>query len=352
LFGYGPKLTQEKLRVAEALEGLPVMARALESGAVSFSAARELTRVATAETEREWLEAARGRTVRDVEKLVSGLKPGARPGDVSDPRLKRHVLRFEVSGEVLATFRDAMAKIRRDAGGALDDDAALLLLARTVLEGPRDEGRSNYQVALTVCESCRRGQQQERGELFEVPPEVVEMAECDAQHIGHVDPHVGGNGKHVHGGAHVDARLRRARQSIPPRIRRAVHRRDGGRCRVPGCRHATFCDIHHLRLWSEGGAHDMENLVVLCSAHHQALHNDELLVEGTPSTGLVFCHADGTTYGGLPLPVGVDLRAKVARALVRMGFTAAEVKQALARIPKIFDADPEQLLRQGLAALA
>jgi hypothetical protein len=32
LFGYGARLVQEELRVAEALEGLPAMARALQSG--------------------------------------------------------------------------------------------------------------------------------------------------------------------------------------------------------------------------------------------------------------------------------------------------------------------------------
>jgi len=75
LFGYGPKLTQEKLRVAEALDELPETARELEAGSVSFSAVRELTRVATPSTEREWLEVSRGRTVREVEQLVSS--PGA-----------------------------------------------------------------------------------------------------------------------------------------------------------------------------------------------------------------------------------------------------------------------------------
>src|SRR5689334_11118384 len=54
LFGYGPRVTQEKLRVAEALEELPEAARELQAGRVSFSAVRELTRVATQKTEREW----------------------------------------------------------------------------------------------------------------------------------------------------------------------------------------------------------------------------------------------------------------------------------------------------------
>jgi hypothetical protein len=46
LFGYKPRSTQEKLRVAEALEGLPALHQALESGSLSWSAVRELTRVA------------------------------------------------------------------------------------------------------------------------------------------------------------------------------------------------------------------------------------------------------------------------------------------------------------------
>src|SRR5687767_13425213 len=64
LFGYSPRTTQEKLRVAEELEELPETAAALETGTVNWSTVRELTRVATAETEKEWLEAAKGKTVR------------------------------------------------------------------------------------------------------------------------------------------------------------------------------------------------------------------------------------------------------------------------------------------------
>jgi hypothetical protein len=125
--------------------------------------------------------------VREVEELVSGHRAGSRPGDVPDASARRHVLRFDVSGEALASFREAMAKIRREAGEALDDDAAILLLSRSVLEGTRDEARSSYQVALTVCERCRQGRQQGRGELVQVSQAVVDMAECDGQRLGHLE---------------------------------------------------------------------------------------------------------------------------------------------------------------------
>jgi len=350
LFGYSPRLVHEKLRVADALEGLPLLSAELERGKMSFSAVRELSRVATRATEQAWLEAARGRSMREIEGLVSGHKPGNLPEDAPDAAAKRHVLRLEVSGEALATFREAMARMRREAGEALDDDAAVLLLCRQALEGPRDDGRSSYQVALTVCEHCRRGMQQGRGELVEVSAEIVEMAECDGQNVGHV-----GETEHAHvgetGHADVGARLPRAKQTIPPALRRRVKRRDGGRCRVPGCRCATFVDVHHLELRAEGGGNTLENLVTLCTAHHRAIHRGELVVEGSASGVLTFRHADGTPHGALPAPHSAESLANAFRALTLMGFRETETKRALARVPESSTASLEQLMRRTLREL-
>src|SRR6185503_19715923 len=99
LFGYKPRSTQEKLRVAEALEQLPAFAQALSSGELSWSAVRELTRVAVRETEHEWLQLARGKTLRQLEEMLAGRHPGDRPGSPPDLTALRHVLRFEVAAE-------------------------------------------------------------------------------------------------------------------------------------------------------------------------------------------------------------------------------------------------------------
>src|SRR4029079_7240907 len=115
LFRYSPRFTLERLRVAEALEELPEIRTQLSDAKVSWSVARELTRVSTPKTESAWLRAAHGRTVREVERLVSGHRPGDEPGDPADPAARRHVLRLELSAEALATFREALAKLRRDA---------------------------------------------------------------------------------------------------------------------------------------------------------------------------------------------------------------------------------------------
>src|SRR5258708_25933543 len=97
--GYGRRSTEERLRVAEALEILPEIEKALRDGSVSWSMVRELTRVATSDSERAWLDVARGRTVRQIEELVAGHRPGDRPEDDYDWSLRRHVLRFDVSAE-------------------------------------------------------------------------------------------------------------------------------------------------------------------------------------------------------------------------------------------------------------
>jgi hypothetical protein len=186
LLGYGGRLTYEKLRVAEALERFPVLSTALESGALHWSAARELTRVAAVETQAAWLDVARGKSLRQIEALVAGVSPGEIPGKPSDApaaSARRHVLRFEVTGETFATVREAVAQLRRTQGGRVDDDAALLAMARALLGGPNDGGRSSYQISLSVCPSCGRGTQHAAGDRAEVSPEAVEMARCDAQQV-------------------------------------------------------------------------------------------------------------------------------------------------------------------------
>jgi hypothetical protein len=183
LFGLNRRTTEEKLRVAAALEELPELAEALRSGKLNWSAVRELSRVAVPDTERQWIAVARGSTAREVERMVSGLARGDRPTDRRRPEFVRHVLRFEVGAETLATFREAMKELQKRGDHRLDDDAALLLMAREVLGGPGDAGRASYQVVVTLCENCGRGFQHANGEMIELDPAIVEMCQCDAQKV-------------------------------------------------------------------------------------------------------------------------------------------------------------------------
>ena len=373
-FGYKPRSTQEKLRVAEALEELPVLSEALDQGAVHWSAVRELTRVAVPENEQEWLAIAHGKNVRQLEELVAGKGPGDDPSAPSRASERRHVLRFEVAPETFALFREALAALRRSTDTALDDDASLLALARLALGGPRDEGRASYQIAVTVCAACGRGQQAASGELVPVSPDIVAMAHCDGQHRGCILPRAANDSdsdsdsvpmglRGPNDGAHVgatvsrelgtDPALARATQAIPPALRRAVLLRDQRRCRVPGCRNATFVDVHHLQLRSEGGRNQTDNLMTLCGAHHRAAHRGRLMIEGSARAAR-FRHADGSSYGQVMDPQALEARAKAFGALRNLGFRESDVRAALAQLEsegELTAATTEQWLRAGLARL-
>jgi hypothetical protein len=372
------------LRVAEALEGLPALARALEAGELSWSALRELTRVASGDTEQQWLQFSRGKTVRQLEEVVAGAKPGDGPDSPRAPGPRRHVLRFEVAPETFALFREASAHLRRQGDRAFDDDALLLTMARSVLGGPTDEGRASYQVSLSVCSECGPAEQHANGALVTVGPEIIAMATCDAQHIGKVTAPANDNptasDAETESDTEPDADTdvppsptaesppvrahagTRARQTIPPALRRAILHRDHHRCCVPGCKSSTFLDLHHIVPRSEGGSNDPSNLLDLCGAHHRAVHRGHLIIERGPS-GLRFLHADGRPYGEVSAPAPLDNQTKVASALRNLGFRDADVRTVLAELRQqestrnaASDGTPrivttEQLLREALVRL-
>src|SRR4029453_12213714 len=70
--GLDPGAAREKVRVARALGGLPLLAGALARGELSYAKVRALTRVATPETEERLLAVGRAGTAAHVERIVRG----------------------------------------------------------------------------------------------------------------------------------------------------------------------------------------------------------------------------------------------------------------------------------------
>lgn len=59
---------------------------------------------------------------------------------------------------------------------------------------------------------------------------------------------------------------------------KALHLRDRS-CRTPGCQRTRFLHAHHVVFWSEGGASDLTNAMLLCSACHRSVHLGRLAIE-------------------------------------------------------------------------
>jgi hypothetical protein len=268
VLGYAPRTAQDRLRVARALGTLPRLTAVLTGDELPFSAVRELTRVATPATEASWITAATGKNLRQIEELVADHRPGDRPDDPPDPKARTHVVRFELAAETFALLRQARMVLDNEHGTNLPDDPFVAALCSAVLDGaPMAEpaGRAKFQIAVTVCQRCRRGWQEGAGTQIAIDPTAVDRAMCDAQHIGSID----------------GSAPERAHQDISPSVARFVWRRDGGRCRAGGCRSSRGLELHHVVHRANGGGHDASNIVLLCSACHLAHHGGTLTITGT-----------------------------------------------------------------------
>ena len=67
-------------------------------------------------------------------------------------------------------------------------------------------------------------------------------------------------------------------RTLTTKTKKLVLNRDGHRCRQihpsgERCQNQRFLDVHHLKPRSEGGNHELDNLLTLCSTHHHWLHD-------------------------------------------------------------------------------
>jgi hypothetical protein len=151
-----------------------------------------------------------------------------------------------------------------ETGERLTDDQLLQILARRGLEpASAAESPPASQVAFMVCPSCKAATADGAGMIADVTPAQSATAMCDAELLGD-----------------VEREPERVRKTITPRVRRQVFARDHHRCTVPGCRSARNLDVHHVHFQSHGGPHEMQNLTLLCSAHHALLHEGRLRIWG------------------------------------------------------------------------
>jgi len=291
--GYRPRTAIERLRVAEELEKLPATRELLARGGISYSAVREMSRVAEPETERAWLDVVVNKTMREVEAAVAGRKKGDLPSDPADAALEPRRLSLELDAEAYALFLQARRCLEEETGSSLDDSALIAAMCGRVLRDGGDAAggsdRAPYQIALTTCEQCQRTTQDAAGQVIEVGPEVLDLARCDAEHLGRID-------------AGTPARVK---SDIPPATRRLVVQRDHHRCSVPGCRNSRDLHIHHVKAREHGGDHALSNLTLLCEPHHRAFHGGRLVIRGTAPDHLRFEHPDGRAYGELTASCGI-----------------------------------------------
>jgi hypothetical protein len=316
VLGYGPHAARERMRVARALARLPETTAALARGELSYSAVRELTRVATDETETAWLARAKGLVVNQIERLVAHHQLGDRPDDPPDPNLRSRVVRLELPPEVYALWRQARMVVAEERGAEISDADFIETLCRAAIAPGTGATGPAHQIAYQQCLDCRRTTQNGAGRQIDIAPQAFERASCDAKHIGSLDVAV----------------PERATTTVTPRIREQVFARDHNRCTAPGCRSARNLEIHHIIEQVNGGAHELSNLCLLCTGHHAALHAGLLTIRGRAPYELEL----RWTYAP-PIPLGLTPAAREALIDQRLSDVLAGVVPELRETERAAD---------------
>ncbi|MFV8749775.1 DUF222 domain-containing protein [Nannocystaceae bacterium ST9] len=298
--GIGSAAAREHVRVARALGELPLVDAAFATGELSYSKVRAITRAATPETERDFLDVAMHATASQIEKLTAAYRrTRIDPGEPSAD-LRRFVRRsdtpsgmvridMQLSPEqanlVWEALTAALEAGREDESASAETGAsaetpsdpqteradAIVSVAQAYLQhSPRTLGSGYELVVMTTPEQLEQGPGGVGGFLRDgtpVPLHVARMLACDCTRV---DVSTGESGEILDVG--------RARRTIPSAIGRALWLRDGG-CRVPGCGRKRHLHAHHVEAWAEGGKTSQSNLVLLCPSHHALVHEGALFVE-------------------------------------------------------------------------
>jgi hypothetical protein len=88
------------------------------------------------------------------------------------------------------------------------------------------------------------------------------------------------------------------------RQRRALHTRDSC-CRFPGCTQTKRLIPHHVWWWSRGGLTDLDNLLLICPAHHRAVHEVGYTIATFGDGRFAFYRPDGVRLPETAPPVDV-----------------------------------------------
>jgi len=302
---------REKVRIAHALDDLPAIQDAFRDGTLSYSKVRAITRIATWDTEAELIELAKATTAEHVAKLVRARRQAdhlSAPGAALDAWSHRH-LDYHVAPDGSVVFE---GRLPTEMGALLlkalerasewlhaedhpepwrafcervpDEvipgkqqapmrraDALAVLAERFLARAPEaDEALNTADRFLVAVHAPAEALPEYAAIDAEDPPqledgsvaapETVRRIGCDAAVVRILES---GEGEPLDVG--------RKTRVIPPSIRRALQRRDGG-CRFPGCTNTRFVDGHHIVHWADGGATCLDNLVSLCRFHHRLVH--------------------------------------------------------------------------------
>ena len=291
--GLSPSDAKQQVRMARALEQMPVARVALSEGEVTSSAARVLVeaREESPEEFAGWedalVDAARTLSVRELRAVVAHWRQAAAPERAEEREEWMHAIRKLYVSPTL----DGMVRVDGDLDPETGQSLMTALQAAVDAEvrGEADLRTGAQRRADALGEICR--QWLDRADRPEVAGErphvrvnidVEALRGTGAAELEGVAPVTADTARRIVCDASITRVVTRGRSEVldvgrttsvvPLAMRMALIVRDEG-CAFPGCdRPQQWCDAHHVVHWADGGETKLDNLVLLCRPHHRMLH--------------------------------------------------------------------------------
>jgi len=146
-----------------------------------------------------------------------------------------------------------------------------------------------------------------------------------------------------------------ARRLIPADVRRAVLRRDGGRCAFIAesgkrCLSRRRLEFDHVQPLAQGGTSTVSNVRLLCRVHNQLMAEQALGREFVESR-IRQARDERAARAAKKADEAKALNAQLISGLRRLGFGADESKRAVADYGGVTGAPPEVRMKAALAYL-
>jgi len=304
-----PPTTRSYVATGRALRELPAIDLAFREGGLFWTQVRELVRVATPETEDEWIQWGQGRSARQIAAQVARRRKGERPTDPSRRRISE--VWFRPDGRMNAAQWAKWTAARRKLEAEIDrpvTDAEMFEHAADLLLGSRPDGTvpgrtpvNDTHYKVLAIHDLRTGFT--TIDIDGLPEPVDE--ETARKIIGHSDrPNLippaeddmdDMDDPHENNGPEVPPAQRDI--PTPDKMRRQVLARDRYQCRNCGSR--VKPSGHHKKQRRFGGRTVPGNLMTACHGCHSLVHADLLVVRGTVNGRLRFQDAAGHPLGEL-----------------------------------------------------
>jgi hypothetical protein len=323
-----------QIRVAGALDTLPCVADAYQRGELSFDHVEAIATVAR-DIDPTILAAGADKLLTEQATTLAPAplrRAANRIRDYFDPDAATRRARRHFSDRWLSVSRTFAGTVSIQ--GVLDPEGGELFLATlaaltppAALTDPRTPGARRADALVQMCRLVADSAPQAGGEKPHVTVTVDwntlrdELSTSAITGNGRWPGATVGNGVPIHpatarrlacdaaiipallGSAGEPLDIGRATRVIPSALRRALVLRDGG-CRFPLCdRPPSWTDSHHLQPWAQGGTTSLKNLVLLCRAHHTAVHEGGWRIALDPVTATVTVHhPDGRPHDEVSRP--------------------------------------------------